>query len=153
METLERIIAEHPYLSSLPPEYIALLSGCASNQRFDPGDYIFREGHEANEFFLIRSGKIAVEMAMPNHEPIVVSTVTEGDVLGWSWLLPPYQWKFQGRVMEPTRVFALDGKCLRNKCEANHDLGYELLKRFCKVIDRRLDQARFQLLDVYAVAK
>ncbi|HSE50351.1 MAG TPA: cyclic nucleotide-binding domain-containing protein [Terriglobales bacterium] len=153
METLERIIAEHPYLSGIDPQWIELLSGCAANRKYEPGSYIFREGQEANEFFLVRSGRIAVEMAMPNHDPITVATVLDGDVLGWSWLLPPYQWKFQGRVVEPTRVFALDGKCLRQKCEANHDLGYELLKRFCKIIDRRLDQARFQLLDVYAVAR
>ena len=153
METLERIIAEHPYLSGLDPQWLELLTGCAANRAYEPGSYIFREGQEANEFFLVRSGRIAVEMAMPNHDPITVATVLEGDVLGWSWLLPPYQWKFQGRVVEPTRVFALDGKCLRQKCEANHDLGYELLKRFCKIIDRRLDQARFQLLDVYAVAR
>ena len=153
METLERIIAEHPYLSGIDPQWIELLSGCAANRKYEAGSYIFREGQEANEFFLIRSGRIAVEMAMPNHDPITVATVLDGDVLGWSWLLPPYQWKFQGRVVEPTRVFALDGKCLRQKCEANHDLGYELLKRFCKIIDRRLDQARFQLLDVYAVAR
>jgi CRP/FNR family transcriptional regulator, cyclic AMP receptor protein len=153
METLERIIAEHPYLSGLQPQYVTLLTGCASNQRFEKGAYIFREGMEANEFYLIRTGKVAIEMVMPNHDPIVVATVTEGDVLGWSWLLPPYHWKFHGRVVEPTRVFALDGKCLRNKCEENHDLGYELLKRFCQIIDRKLDQARFQMLDVYAVAR
>lgn len=153
METLERIIAQHPYLSGLKPEYLELLTGCAANRVFEPGEYIFREGSEANEFYLIRSGKVAVEMAMPAHEPIAVATVGEGEVLGWSWLLPPYQWKFHGRVVEPTRAFALDGKCLRRKCEENHDLGYELLKRFSQIISARLDDARFQLLDVYAVRR
>ena len=153
METLERIIADHPFFAGLDQEYLDLLVGCASNQRFEAGTYIFREGGEANEFFLIRSGKVAIEMPGTNHHPILVGTYGEGDVLGWSWLLPPYEWKFQAKVVEPVRAFALDGKCLRKKCEENHDLGYELLKRFTKLIDRRLDSTRLQLLDVYAVRR
>ena len=153
METLERIIADHPFFAGLDQQYLDLLTGCASNQRFEAGTYIFREGGEANEFFLIRSGKVAIEMPGTNHPPILVGTYGEGEVLGWSWLLPPYEWKFQARVVEPVRAFALDGKCLRKKCEENHDLGYELLKRFTKLIDRRLDSTRLQLLDVYAVRR
>lgn len=153
MESLERIIADHPFFAGLDQQYLDLLTGCASNQRFEAGTYIFREGGEANEFFLIRSGKVAIEMPGTNHNPILVGTYGEGDVLGWSWLLPPYQWKFQAKVVEPVRAFALDGKCLRKKCEENHDLGYELLKRFTKLIDQRLDSTRLQLLDVYAVRR
>jgi CRP-like cAMP-binding protein len=153
METLERIIADHPFFAGLDQQYLDLLAGCASNQRFEAGTYIFREGGEANEFFLLRSGKVAIEMPGTNHSPILVGTYGEGDVLGWSWLLPPYEWKFQAKVVESVRAFALDGKCLRKKCEENHDLGYELLKRFTKLIDRRLDSTRLQLLDVYAVRR
>lgn len=150
METLERIIAEHPFFAGLESYYLDLMVGCASNVRFKAGDYIFKEGEEANEFYLIRAGKVAVEMFAPQHKPIIVSTLGEGEVLGWSWLLPPYQWRFHGRAIEDTRAISLDGKCLRTKCEQNHDLGYELLKRFSRIINQRLDAARFQLLDVYA---
>ncbi len=153
METLERIIIEHPFFSDLHSPYANLLTGCAANMRFDAGAYIFREGGEANNFYLIRSGKVGLEISPPHRKPIIVATLEEGDVLGWSWLLPPYLWKFDARVMQTTRAIALDGKCLRSKCEENHDLGYELLKRFAKVIEDRLESTRFQMLDVYSVAK
>jgi CRP/FNR family transcriptional regulator, cyclic AMP receptor protein len=150
METLERIIAEHPFFAGLEPQYASVLAGCASNVRFDAGVYIFNEGQEANEFYLIRHGRVALEIFAPQRKPTIVETLGEGEILGWSWLLPPYQWRFHARAAEQTRAIALDGRCLRTKCEQNHDLGYELLKRFAKIIERRLEATRLQLLDVYA---
>jgi CRP-like cAMP-binding protein len=150
METLERIIAEHPFFAGLESYYTSLLVGCASNVRFSPGSYIFKEGGKANEFYLIRSGKVALEVFAPQRKPIVVETLQDGDILGWSWLLPPYVWKFHAHAVQDTRAVALDGKCLRGKCEQNHDLGYELLKRFAQIMGRRLEATRLQLLDVYA---
>jgi len=151
METLERIIAEHPFFAGLDAQYTKLLVGCASNVRFDSGVYIFKEGEEANQFFLIRRGRVALEIFAPQRKPMIVETLGEGEILGWSWLLPPYQWKLHSRAVEQTRAIALDGKCLRTKCEENHDLGYELLKRFAQIIERRLEMTRLQLMDVYAV--
>jgi CRP/FNR family transcriptional regulator, cyclic AMP receptor protein len=150
METLERIIEVHPFFAGLESYYTSLLVGCAANARFETGTYIFREGEEANAFYLIRAGKVALEISAPQHKPMIVETLGAGDILGWSWLLPPYQWKFHARAVEMTRTITLDGKCLRTKCEQNHDLGYELLKRFAQIIERRLEATRFQLLDVYA---
>jgi CRP-like cAMP-binding protein len=153
METLERIIAEQPFFAGLEQSSLNLLTGCASNVRFDAGVYIFKEGDEANEFYLIRGGKVALELFAPQQKPIIVETLGVGEILGWSWLLPPFQWKFFARAMEDTRALALDGKCLRTKCEENHDLGYEMLKRFAHIIERRLEATRFQLLDVYGARK
>jgi CRP-like cAMP-binding protein len=153
METLERIIAEQPFFAGLDPAFLQLVTGCASNVRFDAGAYIFREGDEANEFYLIRSGKVALELFAPQHKPLIVETLGVGEILGWSWLLPPFEWKFFARAVEDTRALALDGKCLRGKCEENHDLGYEMLKRFAHIIERRLEATRFQLLDVYSTKK
>jgi CRP-like cAMP-binding protein len=150
METLERILAEHTYFEGLEPEYLKLLVGCASNVRFQAGAYLFREGEEASHFYLIRQGRVAVEIYAPQRPPIVVQTLEGGDILGWSWLIPPYHWRFDARVVELTRAIALDGKCLRSKCEENHDLGYALLKRFAHIVDQRLQATRIQLLDVYA---
>ena len=151
METLERIIAEHPFFMGLEEYYTGLLTGCAANVRFQPGSYIFKEGEEANEFYLLRSGRVALEIFGAAHKPHVVETLEEGDILGWSWLLPPYVWKFHAHAVHETRAIALDGKCLRTKCEQNHDLGYEVLKRFAQIMERRLEATRMQLLDVYAV--
>jgi CRP-like cAMP-binding protein len=92
---------------------------------------------------------VALEIVAPQRGPIIVETLGEGDILGWSWLIPPYNWHFDARAVELTRAIALDGKCLRTKCEADHDLGYELLKRFTNIMEQRLEATRLQLLDIY----
>jgi CRP-like cAMP-binding protein len=150
IQSLENILGEHPFFAGLESYYITLLVSCASNVRFAAGQYILREGEEANEFYLIRQGRVSIEISPPQGKPIIVDTASEGEVLGWSWLLPPYTWKFSARAQTATRAIALDGKCLRTKCEQNHNLGYEVLKRFAQIMSRRLDATRIQLLDVYA---
>jgi CRP-like cAMP-binding protein len=149
MRTLQSILAEHAFFSGLNESHLELLVGCASNTRFEAGYIIFHEGEEANQFYLVRHGKVALEIGIPGGSPVPVQTLGEGDVLGWSWLLPPYHWRLTARALEPTRAIALDGKCLRHKCEEDHDLGYELLKRFGHMVVQRLDATRLQLLDVY----
>ncbi|MCL5006293.1 MAG: cyclic nucleotide-binding domain-containing protein [Acidobacteria bacterium] len=149
METLERILAAHPFFSGMEERYIQLLVGCASNVRFDAGQYIFRAEEEANLFYLIRQGKVALEAFGPERGPIVILTLEQGDVLGWSWLIPPHRYKFDARVVEFTRAIALDGTCLRKKSEENHDLGYEFMKRFSQLMARALQATRLQLLNVY----
>lgn len=153
METLERIIANHSFFAGLDGGFTNLMVSCASNVRFKAGDYIFKEGDPANTFYLIREGRVAVEVFAPQHKPIIVATLGLGEILGWSWLLPPYHWKNQARAVEDTRAIALDGKCLRTKCEQNHDLGYEVLKRFARIIEQRLEATRLQLLDVYSARR
>ena len=149
METLERFLAEHPFSQGLESRYLQLLTGCASNVRFQPGQQIFHQGEEAGQFFLIRHGKVAVEIYSPERGALTVQTLGEGEVLGWSWLVPPYQWRFDARAIELTRAIAMDGKCLRTKCEEDHDLGYELLKRISRITTERLEATRLQLLDLY----
>jgi CRP/FNR family cyclic AMP-dependent transcriptional regulator len=150
MQTLESIVAEHPFFEGLKPPYLQLITGCASNVRFDTGKYIFSEGEDASQFYLIRQGKVALEIFAAQHGPITIETIEAGEVLGWSWLFPPYHWHFSGRVIEPTRAIALDGKCLRTKGEADHDLGYELMKRVAQIMMGRLQATRIRLLDIYS---
>ena len=153
METLERFIAEHPFFAGLDQSFMDLIVGCASNVRFEPGSYIFKEGQEANTFYLLRTGKVSLEISAPQRRPIIVDTIGVGEILGWSWLLPPFTWKFHAHATEAVRAIALDGKCLRTKCEQNHDLGYEILKRFAQIMESRLEATRLQLLDVYSPAR
>jgi CRP-like cAMP-binding protein len=151
IQTLEPILAEHPFFKDLEPRHLQLVVGCASNVRFDAGRFVFREGEEANQFYLIRHGTVRLEIFVPERGPLTIQTLGEGDVLGWSWLFPPYRWHFDARAATLTRAIALDGKCLRTKCEDDHDLGYELVKRFAHVMMQRLQATRLQLLDVYGV--
>jgi CRP/FNR family cyclic AMP-dependent transcriptional regulator len=149
METLERVLAEHPFFKGLERPYLQLLAECASRVRFDAGEVIFREGEESNLFYLIRHGKVAVETFAPNRGPITIQTLGEGEVLGWSWLIEPYRRRFDARSVELTRAIAIDGQCIRGRCEEDHDFGYELMKCVAHVMDKRLQATRLQLLDVY----
>lgn len=148
MDTLEPILRKHPFFENLDQRYIELLTGCASNERYEAGEYLFREGEEATKFFIIRHGRVAVEIGLPGGA-VTLYTHDEGDVVGWSWLFSPYHWHYHGRAMELTRVIALDGVCLRRKCEEDPALGYEFLKRFSYKMMYSLDSTRMQLLDLY----
>lgn len=152
MKTLEGILSKHPFFDGLDPRYIELAVGCAANVRFNAGEIIFHEGEEANNFYLIREGKVALEVFSRGHGSLTVQTLHDGDILGWSWLIPPYHWTFDARAAETTRAIAFDGKCLRDKCEQDHDMGYELLKRIASILGERLDSTRFQLRGIYDVA-
>ena len=151
METLEPILAQHPFLKGMERRHLELLVGYASSVRFDAGKFLFREGEEANRFYFIRHGRVAIEVFSPQRGSIAIESLTEGDVLGWSWLIPPYRYRFSAKAVENTRLLALDGKCLREKCEKNSDLGYQLLKRLVHVLTDRLEATRLQLLDIYNI--
>ena len=150
METLERVLEQHAFFHDLEPEYVKLLMRCASNVRFDAGAYLFREGQEANHFYLIREGRVALEVSAAPLPPILIATFDGGEVFGWSWLIAPYRWHCDARAVQVTRAIALDGKCLRAKCDENPALGYKLLKRVTHVMEQRLNETQKQLLDVYA---
>jgi len=146
---LETIVGAHPFFQGFEAEHIQFITGCAKNVRFEEGVIIFREGEEANEFYLVREGLVAVEIVVPNRGSIIVETIGAGEVLGWSWLFPPYRWHFQTRAQQATRALAFDGKCLRAKCEEDTRLGYKVLRRFSRVITERLEATRLQLIDIY----
>ncbi len=149
MQTIEPLLAGHPFFRGLDPKHLQLIVGCSSNVVFNPGQFLFREGEEANTFYILRSGRVKVETFSPQHGPITIQTEGEGEILGWSWLVPPYHWRFDAEAVEQTRAIAIDGKCLREKCETDHNLGYELMKRFALIIAERLEATRLQLLDIY----
>ena len=149
MEGLERILREHAFFAGFPPEHSMLVVGCARNHRFDAGDYLFREGEPANEFFLIRHGKVALEIVAPGQAPIIFATLGEGEIVGAAWLVPPYRWTFDARAVELVRAIGIDAACLRGKCEADHHLGYEMMKRFLPVFVKQLQATQLQILDFY----
>lgn len=149
MKGIEEILKDHPFFEKIPAEHGALIAGCARNHRFDADQYLFHEGDPADEFFLIRRGRVALEIVAPGRPPIVITTLGEGEIIGTSWLVPPYRWMFDARAMELTRAIGIDADCLRSKCETDHHLGYEMMKRFLPIFVKRLHAARLQILDVY----
>jgi CRP-like cAMP-binding protein len=149
---LESIIADLPLFRDLGPHNLELIAGCASNVRFQDGQYIFREGEEANVFYVIRHGQVSIDVFAPQRGAVTIQTLEEGDVLSWSWLFPPYRTMFDARCLTLVRALAFDGACLRGKCEEDHALGFEFMKRFARVMTERLRATRLQLLDVYGTS-
>jgi CRP/FNR family cyclic AMP-dependent transcriptional regulator len=150
MESLEQTIRTSGAFVGLNRRWIADIVGCAQDEFLAPGAHLFREGAPAERCFLLRDGAVALEVATPGRGAVVIETLHAGEVVGWSWLFPPHRWQFDGRAVEPTRAIAFDGACLRAKCDADHELGYELMRRFAAVAVERLQATRLQLLDVYA---
>jgi CRP/FNR family cyclic AMP-dependent transcriptional regulator len=149
MKTLEPILRKHPFFENLDEIYLKLVTGCATNIKFNAGQFIYKHNEDADQFYIIRQGKVALEVCPPGKPPVTVQTISEGEILGWAWLVPPYRWHYDAQAIEMTRAIALDGKCLRNKCEKDNNLGYELLKRLLPVMGKSMEAARLQLVDMY----
>ena len=149
MQTLDELIAGAPVFTGLRPEDLALIAGCARNVAFEAGELLFREGEPADTFYVVRRGRVSLELHTPERGGLVIETIEPGEVVGWSWLFEPYVWHFDARAAGPVRAIAFDGACLRGKCEDDKALGYELMKRFAQVMIDRLQHARVRLLDVY----
>ena len=151
--SIGELLAHHDAFRGLARPDLDLVAGCGHNTVFEAGQYLFREGETAETFYVVREGRIALEMFVPDRGPLVVDTVETGDITGVSWLFPPYRWQFDGRAVELTRVVSFDGACLRRKCDADPRLGYELMKRFAMVISRRMSSAHVRLADLYGSAR
>lgn len=150
-ESLARSIAEHEALANLDEDHIAFLSGCTKNVRYAAGDYLFREGEEASLLYLVRTGKVSLEIHAAKPGTIVVETLHAGELMGWSCLFPPHRWHVDGRAAKDTLVFAVEGKCLRNKLETDSAFGYAFTRTMLREVHRRLERTRLQVLDVYRV--
>jgi CRP-like cAMP-binding protein len=147
------LLRGHKFFAGLEPGHLALLAGCASNEVFPAESLLFREGDPAQAFYLIKEGKLALEIATPGRGALVVQTLGEGDVAGFSWLIEPHRWEFDGRAIERIRAVRMDGTCLRGKCEDDPRLGYDLMRRFAALTTQRLQATRLQLMDVYGNAR
>ena len=143
-------VAAHPFLLALSEHHVRLLADCAIRVAFESGQIIFREGETANRFYLIERGGIVLESTTTGGAIIAIDTISNGDLLGWSWLFTPYTWRFTARSTKPTTAIFFYGTILREYCEKDHTLGYELLKRMSEVMTRRLQLARGKLLEAYA---
>lgn len=146
---LPELLAEHDFTKGLDQAALDLIAGCAHNVRFRPGTYVFREGGAAERFYLVRRGRVALEMIVPGRGRMTIQTLKGGEILGVSWLFPPYRWSFDARAITDVGAIAFDAACLRGKCDEDHHLGYELMRRFAPKLSERLQAARLQLADVY----
>lgn len=149
MKDIRDLLAEHAPFADLDPADLELIAGCGRNVRFARGERIQIEGHAADEFYVLRAGRAAIEVDAPGRDPLVIQTLGPGEVIGVSWLFPPHRWAFDVTALDDTAAVALDATCLRGKCDADHRLGYALMTRFARLLRDQLQVTRLQLLDVY----
>lgn len=145
-KAVEDVIAGHPFLRGLKQAHLHLLAESAMRVHHRAGEIIFHEGEPANRFYLIEQGRVLLESPRREQLPVTLQVIGSGDVLGWSWLFPPYYWHFDARTVEPTTAIFFYGTRLREQCEQDHDFGYEMMKRMAQVLVQRLQVARSQLL-------
>jgi CRP-like cAMP-binding protein len=145
MTSLKDTLANHPFLQGIHPDYIACIAECAVVKNFEAGQYVLREKEEANEFYLILHGKVAVGTFVSGRGFTTIQTLGQGEFVGWSWLVPPYQWRFDALVILPTQVIAVDAKELRERCEADPNFGYVVAKQVAGIIGERLTATRMRL--------
>jgi len=149
VKTLDAVIAESPVFAGLTQEQLEFIAGCAQNVHFEEGQQIAKRGDAADIFYLLRMGEVALDVDVPNKNSVRIDTIEAGQVLGWSWLIPPYQWTYDVTATELVRAVSFDGACIRGKCESDPALGYALLTRFSQVIVGRLQATRLRLIDIY----
>jgi CRP/FNR family cyclic AMP-dependent transcriptional regulator len=150
MQTLDHLIRSHPFWQGVNPRYFHILNECAAFAKFGVEQPIFRRGVEAEHFYLICSGQVALETFVPGKGAITIDTLGPGEALGWSWLFPPYRWHFSARSVDFTEMITFSVHELRKHAEENHDFGYELTTRVGQVVLERLQATRLQLLEFYA---
>lgn len=147
-QTLEQAVAAHPFLMGMNEHHIRLLADSAMRTSIEADKVIFHEGETANRFYLIESGKVVLESPGKANELVTIDVIGAGDLLGWSWLFPPFEWHFTARAVEPTNAIFFYGTVLREYCDADPSLGFELFKRMSEVMIKRLQSARTRLLKV-----
>lgn len=138
-------LAAQPFLKGMPMAHLELLAQDSMPAEFKTDELIITEGGPANRFYIILEGRVELESPVRDDEPCHVQTLSAGDVLGWSWLFPPYYWHFDARAATPTKAIFFYGTRLRELCEENHDLGYELMKRVSEIVIKRLQATRREL--------
>ncbi len=148
MKHIKDLLAETNFFDNMDEEYLELLAGCGILVHFKPGEYLAKEGEEANNFYLILKGDVSIESKIPNGI-LTVGKADEEDVVGYSWLFPPFRNAFDARALNHVRAIKLDGKCLRGKAEDDHKLGYEFMKRFAQLVLERMQATRRQMIDIY----
>jgi hypothetical protein len=142
-------LERHSFFRGVAPPLLDLLSSQANDFAIASGQHLGRENQPATRFFALYSGRVALDIPTPNRGPVTVQTISAGEVVGWSWLVPPHQWKFDCRVVQDATGLAWDGAWLRHECHNNHELGLFVLKGLLGVVAARLAATRLQLLDVY----
>jgi len=145
---IKTLLEEASFFNSLPEHNLELLCGCGQLVHAKAGSFMLKEGEEANSLYLIRKGEVGIESHIPGGV-LTVSKVGSDGVVGYSWLFPPYKNIFDARAITDVSAIKFDGRCLRAKAEADHELGYQFMKCFADILLKTMQSTRRQMLDIY----
>ena len=148
MKTITTVLTECQFLKGLPPESLEIFNGCSTNCSFTEHQLIFATGQQADYFYILRSGEVGLVVPW-EHGAIEVQKLQKGDILGWSWMLPPYKWVMQARALSKVDAVKVDAKRLREIFASRSDFEGDVLKRLMPMVIQRLNALQFQLVDVY----
>jgi signal-transduction protein with cAMP-binding, CBS, and nucleotidyltransferase domain len=149
MKTVADFLQKHPFFSGLTPQQTSFIAGCGRLVQYHSGDILAKQGDDADDFFLIREGKIALAIERPSEEAFIFQTLYDKEIVGLSWLIPPYKWTATAKCQSDTKAIVFSGKCLREKCEKDHDLGFHMMRHLLEVMVTREDALKLHLLDIY----
>ena len=145
-KSVAQLLAGHPFLAGTKPSVRKLFCDCAAIEWFNEGQRLFCEGGPAEQFYLINNGQVLLEVAVPGGHPLTIQAIGPGEALGWSWLFPPYEWRFTATAVRPTEAVVFDAKALREQAQLHHKFCYELVLRLAGVLAGRLEDLRTRLL-------
>lgn len=149
MKTIIDMLKEHPFFENIPSNYIEFIAGCSKNTHFSSNQQIAKMGNSAETFYLIRQGCVSLTIDRPPKKAMTYKTLNPGDIVGHNWLIPPYRWTETATANAEVKAIAIDGRCLKNKCDQDPELGYILMKKIVRTLVQREDEFRLHLLDIY----
>lgn len=149
MKKIVDILCEHSFFQELSKEHLEFIAGCGKNVVFKEKQVIAAPGDAADEFYLICHGQVAIIQESPQHKPFIYQTLGDHEILGLSWLIPPYRWTVLAQTTQPTTAIALNGACIREKCEKDPTLGFKLMRHLVQILVANEHATRLHLLDVY----
>ena len=145
--SITEYLSAHEFFSEFSDDVLKFLCECSSMREIKKGQILFRQGEHADKFYVVRSGLISIQMPAIMGPTLEIQTVNENQVLGWSWLIPPYKWNFQTKAEEDSELLQFDGAAILARCEQEPKFGYELLKKFAGLMSVRLNAARQKMMD------
>jgi len=149
MEPLQYTIARHEFFRDFKPQHLSIFQDCVSDGRYSRDQFLLRQGQGAERFFIVRKGEVRLELLTPEHGSIPIQTIGPGEIVGWSWIIPPYLSTFDARAVEAVQVITFDASELRRQCERDFELGYRVLQKFSLALSTRLDAARAKLVEYH----
>ena len=146
-QAIEDFLSSHPFFSGMDKRYVEFLANSVTEIQIGEGEVLFHQGDRADKFYLLRQGKVSVQVPALVGPVLEIQTLGKDQILGWSWLISPYRWHFLARAVEDSTMLEFDGSVILAHCDEDPKFGYELLKRFAALMSERLESARQKMMD------